>query len=917
MRLIRLMQNFCIPFTIILLSIIYLFNPTETVYACAVGDEATIKIVARDKDGDFISDIKYTLYEQIQNADSGRLLGRAVKSGVIGETGIGSFSMHPDAYDDPVSGRSSSFVLKLYETNPNAGEFFIWDKSYVCGGGPYNENFKLSSIKVILRNLDGISLKNKKFELYEQKSDREGNPLLGDVVGKAFTTGDFGETRIFVAPGEYIIRVASDVGTNYQKNDIVVESQREIEVDYTLSNVSIVIRDGGGNLLPNNSFTVYKQITNTDGVKVLGTKMGSYTTGLTGQKSIYLPTDTYVITFAGTGKNLIYLWDQTIQENESYDLNYRLPTLSVTARGFDNKLLSNVAVKVYNQSVDVDGQILLGDVVASGNTGVNGSVKFFVPSGRYVVELVGPDKQKNLYYYNDLAERGILNLEKTLSALKIVLKDADGNLLLDVPVSLVEQLKDAQGNFVVGKVLNTKNTKAFGIAEFYFPPGRYALRINGTTKEFYYFWDKEIVQEQASIVNLTLSVIRIVARDSEGKLVKNVAASLYNQDYDLANVEILGTRLATVNTGEEGYADIRVPEGIYIIKAGESTNYNLAVKENFLTTVNLSKKGDIVSIESISDPRPAVLRPNNSLLRSALTGKIYVLLNGQLRYISSTEIFGRYGYKWEDVQNVSQEELDSYEVGDDLGVSAGAIIEGSVVKASDNPTVYLIEGGKKRPFATGQTFLGMGYKWGDIVVVSIVSLANIDEGEIVEFTASAEDVREGVVVKASNSPAVYLIEDGKKRAFATGQAFESRGYEWSEILVLKPEILEEYEEGEVLVYVSVDDIVGEGSLIKSDVSPIVYLISNNRRRIIASERIFLALGFEWESVLTVSQKKVDEYTQDLAIDFTEQDFDRDGLSNLQEEFYGTDPNDDDSDNDGFIDGREVNNGFNPLGSGNL
>jgi len=893
-----------------------LFSPTEKALACASGQITELNIVARDSGGELVGDIKWGLYLQDKNVDGDKLLGKSLKTGTIDSTGIGTTTFHPDAYNNPETGAAAKFVIKLYETNASVGEYIVWDRTYACGN-QYTETSTLSSVKVILRNLDGTSLKNKKFELYEQDSDREGNIIIGDAVSKTFTTGDYGEKEIFVAPGRYLIKVPSDVGLSYQREDIVVNSGRETVVDYILSNVSIVVRDGAGNLLPNNSFSVYQQVTNTDGVRVLGTKMGTYTTGLTGQKSLYLPNGTYVMTFAGTGTNLIYLWDQTINETQSYNLNYRLATISVTARGFDNQLQSNIAVKIYKQTENIDGKILLGDVVASGNTGDNGVVKFFIPPGTYTVELTGPDGQKNLYQSNVLAERGILNLEKVLSALKIILKDADGNLLRDIPISLVEQLKDAEGNYAVGKVLKTKNTREFGLTEFYFPPAVYAFKVKGTTAEYYYFWDKEIVNEQAPTINLTLSVVRVVARDGEGKLVKNVAASLYKQNYDLAKTEILGTKLISVNTGDKGYADIRVPGGTYAVGAGSTTKFNLVVKDGFLTTVNLVKNLETVAIESISDPRPAVTRPNNSLLRSITTGKTYVLLDGQLRYISSLDVFAKYGYKWENVINVSQEELDGYEIGDDLGVSAGAIVEGSVVKSSDNPTVYLIEEGKKRPFATGQAFLGAGHEWSDIVIVSIASLSALEEGEAVVFVATAQDVREGSVVKSSDSPAVYLIESAKKRPFTTGQAFESRGYRWSDILVLSPEIIEDYEEGLPLVYMSNDEAVKEGSLIKSENSPIVYLISNNRRRIITSERIFLALGFEWESVLTVSGAKVNEYQTDLAIDFTEQDFDRDGLSNLQEGFYGTDPDDDDSDDDGFLDGREVNNGFNPLSGGAL
>jgi len=48
-----------------------------------------------------------------------------------------------------------------------------------------------------------------------------------------------------------------------------------------------------------------------------------------------------------------------------------------------------------------------------------------------------------------------------------------------------------------------------------------------------------------------------------------------------------------------------------------------------------------------------------------------------------------------------------------------------------------------------------------------------------------------------------------------------------------------------------------------------------------------------------------------------EDDDRDGLLNQEEEQHSTDPNDPDTDNDGFLDGTEVNFGYDPLGAGIL
>lgn len=49
----------------------------------------------------------------------------------------------------------------------------------------------------------------------------------------------------------------------------------------------------------------------------------------------------------------------------------------------------------------------------------------------------------------------------------------------------------------------------------------------------------------------------------------------------------------------------------------------------------------------------------------------------------------------------------------------------------------------------------------------------------------------------------------------------------------------------------------------------------------------------------------------------EEDSDGDGLADIVETVYQTDPNDPDSDDDGFLDGEEIEHGYNPLGEGEL
>lgn len=58
-------------------------------------------------------------------------------------------------------------------------------------------------------------------------------------------------------------------------------------------------------------------------------------------------------------------------------------------------------------------------------------------------------------------------------------------------------------------------------------------------------------------------------------------------------------------------------------------------------------------------------------------------------------------------------------------------------------------------------------------------------------------------------------------------------------------------------------------------------------------------------------------TSSTAIGGGGEDVDNDGLTNAEETLYGTDPNNPDTDGDGYKDGEEVKNGYNPLGAGQL
>ena len=74
---------------------------------------------------------------------------------------------------------------------------------------------------------------------------------------------------------------------------------------------------------------------------------------------------------------------------------------------------------------------------------------------------------------------------------------------------------------------------------------------------------------------------------------------------------------------------------------------------------------------------------------------------------------------------------------------------------------------------------------------------------------------------------------------------------------------------------------------------------------------------DWQEIFTPTLADTNETTPSENNFSNDIDSDQDGLSDLAESLYGTDINNSDSDADGYLDGQEVANGYNPRGEGSL
>ncbi len=227
--------------------------------------------------------------------------------------------------------------------------------------------------------------------------------------------------------------------------------------------------------------------------------------------------------------------------------------------------------------------------------------------------------------------------------------------------------------------------------------------------------------------------------------------------------------------------------GVWLIQNGK--------KRPFLTKGALTSRFDVNKIITVKkteldayEKGDPIKFPQYSLVRSP-NGTIYLLIDDTRRGFVSGEAFRKIGFNPEEVIDVSWEDLKPYKEGEPITASStyptGALLQ-------DNTTggVYYVTEGTKAPLLDA-IFLKTKFKNRSITPVSPEKLASYKTVEPVKFD-------DGELLKANNSPAVYVIEDGKKRPIVSAKVFESLGYKWENIITVPPKIIDLYPDGKPL-----------------------------------------------------------------------------------------------------------------------
>ena len=142
--------------------------------------------------------------------------------------------------------------------------------------------------------------------------------------------------------------------------------------------------------------------------------------------------------------------------------------------------------------------------------------------------------------------------------------------------------------------------------------------------------------------------------------------------------------------------------------------------------------------------------------------------------------------RFSEVVGLPQSEVAAYEAGDDAPV-----LNGVLIKNQDHPAVYVVRNGVRQLLSF--------FVWQQRFQSS--EIASISSAEVERFVINAGVLfppQDGTLVKGDGEAVVYLIEGGKRRGLNLN-AFRSRGFNFAQVVSLEQSEIGGYERGEDII----------------------------------------------------------------------------------------------------------------------
>lgn len=281
----------------------------------------------------------------------------------------------------------------------------------------------------------------------------------------------------------------------------------------------------------------------------------------------------------------------------------------------------------------------------------------------------------------------------------------------------------------------------------------------------------------------------ISSAQTEVYIENNATAALYNYTPHVYNGNYNFWKLWNRYFPTQGYTEgtiLKIGSDYYLIQNGMSRKF--ASKSVLASRFDPNKAIEVSASALNAYTEGAPIKFSNYSIIMAPDGKLYLLVDGKKRMFAK-DAFKALGYNIEEIMTASWQDVNSYADAKEITV-ATAYATGALLQNKKTGGVYWVEDDSKAPLID-KIFLSTKFKGKKITAV--------DEKVLEKFqTISPVKFNDGEILKSASSPSVFLIENGQKRPFISGEVFEGLGYKWSNIILVSDKILDLYTNGSAI-----------------------------------------------------------------------------------------------------------------------
>jgi hypothetical protein len=245
-------------------------------------------------------------------------------------------------------------------------------------------------------------------------------------------------------------------------------------------------------------------------------------------------------------------------------------------------------------------------------------------------------------------------------------------------------------------------------------------------------------------------------------------------------------------------------------------------------------------------PGPGCSYPDGTLVKGS-GSSIYVMSNSVRRHVPNAFTFGVRGYDWAKVIVISDTILAALPLGNPL---PNAAADGNLYLGGSG-TVWAMQNGMRRPVASPAVMDACTYRWDAIKAVPDALLSGVPIGSTLSSPPCPEwTVREGSLIQAEGTTALYVVRNGIKRHVPNVLSFNGLGLKWGDLDILPAARVQSLPTGNPLMNLKATGVLVSGS------GSAVYVMDEGRKRHIVSAGVFEDCGYAWDAIFASDNASV-------------------------------------------------------------